>query len=327
MKKISVYLVVLVLSFSMLVSKPVKAAGAEVNVEVSGEIKKGNKIDITLNLKDVSNLYGGDVKFLYDKELLSVDRIEVNRQLVGKVMMESNETDKSNMARYYYTLRGQDPGFTGSGKLLTIKATVLKDGKLVLTPNKLIIQLVEKKVDQDPQYMAFTANVDNKYLEEDQSNGNENSNEDNEGKGEDDKNNEGKGEDNENNENGNNPNNGESNNTGKGEDDKNLGGVLEKLPGAIDKITNNITKENIVNVAIGSKEPTTPNNQSNNEENPEIKDSEVNKKDEEELLTKEDNKNEEKESSNYTIIIAGIVILIAAGGGYFLYLKKGKKEE
>ena len=145
MKKIITFLI----SF-ILFTLPIKAYASDTTVEVKvdGEVKKGNNINIILNVNNVENFYAGSVDFIYDTEQLKVNSIDSSEFITGtddEIMEIGGETAKSrNVANYGFTFIGDKPGISGSGTLVTINATVLSDKELSINTDNMQVKLVQK---------------------------------------------------------------------------------------------------------------------------------------------------------------------------------------
>lgn len=145
MKKVIVFLVI----FSLCIL-PVQAhaSGATVEVKVNGQVKKGENIEILVNVKNVEGFYAASVDFIYDTTLLKVESIaaaEFITKYSNEIMELGGETDKNgNTASYSFTFLGDKPGIKGSGTIATINATVLKNGKLSISQDNMKVKLVKK---------------------------------------------------------------------------------------------------------------------------------------------------------------------------------------
>lgn len=153
MKKIIVAAIML---FFCIMPIPALAESAAVEVKISGQVKNGESIEIFINVKDVEKLYAASVDFTYDTELLKVNTIS-SSEFIGKysndIMELGGETDKNgNTASYSFTFLGDKKGISGSGTLVTISATVLKDDSLEITEDNMKIKLVKRNNDTVENY-------------------------------------------------------------------------------------------------------------------------------------------------------------------------------
>lgn len=148
----------------------VYAADTTVEVKVEGEVKKGNNINITLNLSDVENFYAGSVDFIYDTELLKVNSIASTDFITGnsdEIMEIGGETAKNgNTATYGFTFVGDKPGISGSGALVTINATVMSDEELSINKGNMKVKLVQKTDDTVVSYGYNFIGVGNQEVAE-----------------------------------------------------------------------------------------------------------------------------------------------------------------
>ena len=153
MKKI---IVLSIMFFFCIMPNPALAESAAVEVKISGQVKRGESIEIFINVKDVERLYAASVDFTYDTELLKVNTIS-SSEFIGKysndIMELGGETDKNgNTAAYSFTFLGDKKGISGSGTLVKISATVLKDDSLEITEDNMKIKLVKRNKDTVENY-------------------------------------------------------------------------------------------------------------------------------------------------------------------------------
>ena len=153
MKKI---IVLSIMFFFCIMPNPALAESAAVEVKISGQVKRGESIEIFINVKDVERLYAASVDFTYDTELLKVNTIS-SSEFIGKylnnIMELGGETDKNgNTATYSFTFLGDNKGISGSGTLVKISATVLKDDSLEITEDNMKIKLVKRNNDTVENY-------------------------------------------------------------------------------------------------------------------------------------------------------------------------------
>lgn len=153
MKKI---IVLSIMFFFCIMPIPALAESAAVEVKISGQVKRGESIEIFINVKDVEKLYAASVDFIYDTELLKVNTIS-SSEFIGKylnnIMELGGETDKNgNTATYSFTFLGDNKGISGSGTLVKISATVLKDDSLEITEDNMKIKLVKRNKDTVENY-------------------------------------------------------------------------------------------------------------------------------------------------------------------------------
>ena len=156
MKKVFGFLVLLVFILGFGTAISVSAAETSVVVKVNGiqkedggekiKITKGEEVIITVDINNIKDLYTAFIDFKYDKDLLSITEMKVNKELIGK----SYYQDRSNFinskrARYCYSyIRPNLKGFTGSSNFITFKGTALKDGEQDVTNDIFKVQLVQR---------------------------------------------------------------------------------------------------------------------------------------------------------------------------------------
>lgn len=118
-----------------------------VKFTVNGEIKKGNNIEIVVDLSNLKKLYSALVDYTYDNTLIKVKEIVLNEEIKKQSVMPlfGELSLNGNRARYGFTFQGADSmGLNGEYNFVTIKAEVLKDGELELSADKIKLQLVQK---------------------------------------------------------------------------------------------------------------------------------------------------------------------------------------
>lgn len=149
MKKIkNIFTVVMILLFIVFNSIVVYATEESmVEFTVNGEIKKGNDIEIVVDLSNLKNLYSALVDYTYDNTLIKVKEIVLNEEIKKQSVMPlfGELSLNGNRARYGFTFQGSDSmGLSGDYNFVTIKAEVLKDGGLELSADNIKLQLVQK---------------------------------------------------------------------------------------------------------------------------------------------------------------------------------------
>ncbi|ADL51933.1 cohesin domain-containing protein [Clostridium cellulovorans] len=145
MKRIFNFAFILFVFLLVLRSTSVQASDASIEIKTLGEVKKGNFIDIQIDLNNITNMYAASVDFNYDSKIILVKNISVNRSITGENIYEYNyPNNENNKAKYGFTFLGDTKGYTGTNNFLSIKAEVLSDGKLNINSDNFKIELVEK---------------------------------------------------------------------------------------------------------------------------------------------------------------------------------------
>lgn len=142
MKKSIYFKIALLCIMSLIItfnSKVVFAEGTaafNAKAEVTGEIKKGNTIDIVINTDKIDSIYAADIYLKYDNSLLKITSMEKGDVFSDKSIKTFEVVNKFDNAagtlRYEFTCLGKINGFSGSGSLIKVKAEVLKDGKFII---------------------------------------------------------------------------------------------------------------------------------------------------------------------------------------------------
>ncbi|MGG7058096.1 cohesin domain-containing protein [Clostridium tertium] len=159
MKK-GIILITLIIIFFL----PIKAYASTTTVEVNvdGKVKKGEEINILVNMKGLESLYAASVNFTYDNSFLNIVDITAGDSIknYGDEIMEiGGEVDTSNnKTSYSFTFLGDKEGINGDATLAIIKAKVLKDGSLSIDEDDIKVKLV-KRVDDGVE------NYDYKFIE------------------------------------------------------------------------------------------------------------------------------------------------------------------
>ena len=119
----------LITQFS-LTAIPVKAAEPtpKVTYTVTGEATVGKEITISLNVSNISGLYGGSWDFAYDPNIIRIDEITAG-DLISSIP-QTTTSNKSGHAYFWFTKNGDTTGVstTEAKSIAKIKATVLKEG-------------------------------------------------------------------------------------------------------------------------------------------------------------------------------------------------------
>ena len=109
---------------------PVKAAEAtpKITYTVTGEAAVGKQITISLDVSNISGLYGGSWDFAYDPSILKIDEI-TSGELTSSIP-QTTISNKSGHAYFWFTKTGDTTGVstTEAKSIAKIKATVLKEG-------------------------------------------------------------------------------------------------------------------------------------------------------------------------------------------------------
>ncbi len=111
---------------------PVKAAEAipRITYTVTGEATVGKQITISLNVSNISGLYGGSWDFAYDPNIIKIDEI-TSGELTSSIP-QTTTSNKSGHAYFWFTKTGDTTGVntTEAKSVAKIKATVLKEGTI-----------------------------------------------------------------------------------------------------------------------------------------------------------------------------------------------------
>ena len=152
--KIALFLsALLIFQFVMLNGNNVHASlNTGISYTVSGNTTVGSVIDITVNVSNVNDLYGGSIDFLYDPTLLQVQSITKGNVFNGKTVLTplgENGQINNGKASFAITLKGNTQGVNAtSGTIAIIKAKVLKAGtvKLNTTNSNSSLSLIDNTI-------------------------------------------------------------------------------------------------------------------------------------------------------------------------------------
>jgi hypothetical protein len=153
MKK-SIMLLILIIIFFFPIKAYASTTIVEVNVE--GKVKKGEEVNILINMKGLESLYAASVNFTYDDSILNIVDITAGESIknYGDEIMEiGGEVDTSNnKTSYSFTFLGDKGGINGDATLAIIKAKVLKDGSLSIGEDDIKVKLVKRVGDGVENY-------------------------------------------------------------------------------------------------------------------------------------------------------------------------------
>ena len=184
MKK-NIVLITLILIFLFPLKAYANTTSVEINVD--GNIKKGEEINILINMKGLENLYAASVNFTYDKSVLNIVSITAGdsiKKYADEIMEIGGEVDTTNnKTSYSFTFLGDKEGINGDGTLAIIKAEVLKDGDLLIGQDSMNIKLVKRVGDSvenyDYKFIGYSTENNTDNVEDKVEIGNNNNEEEN----------------------------------------------------------------------------------------------------------------------------------------------------
>ncbi|MBD7915637.1 hypothetical protein H9660_10825 [Clostridium sp. Sa3CUN1] len=152
--KRKIMLITLILIFIFPLKAYASTASVEVNVD--GNVKKGEEINILINMKGLESLYAASVNFTYDKSILNIVNITAGdsiKKYADEIMEIGGEVDTTNnKTSYSFTFLGDKDGINGDGTLAIIKAKILRDGVLSIDEDSIKIKLVKREADSVENY-------------------------------------------------------------------------------------------------------------------------------------------------------------------------------
>ncbi len=157
MKKFLTYVLVIILLFCF--NSKAMAEEISTDIKVNGEIRKGNNLEILIDLKGVERLYAGDMEFNYDAGLLKVNSLRVG-ELISSSNINKTEICKdidnvNGKVRYKFTCLGKANGYFGRGTFIAINAELIKEGKVVIDKKKLKLELYERTESNEIKEIAY----------------------------------------------------------------------------------------------------------------------------------------------------------------------------
>lgn len=153
MKNKIVKTVIISICFFITCCTTVFAAGETV-IRVDGPrtIKKGDKIEYKISVKDVNRLYAGSIDIKFNNENIIFKEIKasdfINKEGVDKIEFGGEPNTDNNKISYQFTCVGQVDGFSGEGVIATVIAEGIKDCEINFD-NSLFIQLCERTESND----------------------------------------------------------------------------------------------------------------------------------------------------------------------------------
>lgn len=155
MKKILGLLTIFLLCFNMIVF-----AQKIPTVEFSGpeSLKKGEKVTYSVNIRDVKNLYGVQMKYKFDASKLKITNIKE-----GKLIKDADRASFGNSGQdaetspfnFYYTFTGEFEGVEGAGEIITFDVEALKDCEVTFGKSNTYIILVENSPENGIGEMTY----------------------------------------------------------------------------------------------------------------------------------------------------------------------------
>lgn len=138
----------------------------EVVVNINGDMAIGNIIEISVDLKNIKNLYAASIDYQYDNTIMEVTDITVSHKIAGDLIYKvfNDKAFNGNRARYGFSFIGADKdGLNGNINFIVIKAKILKDEVIEITNDNFKTQLVQRK-GNDMVDMTYVLNCDKSKL-------------------------------------------------------------------------------------------------------------------------------------------------------------------
>jgi hypothetical protein len=135
------------------------ASEAVIKVEGITTITKGEKIEYTIYIKDVSRLYAGSIDIKFNNDDISFKQITagsfINKDGINKMEFGGKPNEDNNKISYQFTCVGKVDGFTGEGILATVTAEGNRDCEINLN-DSLKIQICERTESNDIVDIKYT---------------------------------------------------------------------------------------------------------------------------------------------------------------------------
>ena len=153
MKNKLVKVVITFICFFIVSSSTVFAAGdAVISVDGPKTIKKGDKIEYKISIKDVNRLYAGSIDIKFNNENIIFKEIKasdfIKKEGVDKMEFGGEPNSDNNKISYQFTCVGKEDGFSGEGVIATVIAEGVKDCEMNFD-DSLVIKLCERTVSND----------------------------------------------------------------------------------------------------------------------------------------------------------------------------------
>ena len=153
MKNKLVKIVIIFICFFTVSSSTVFAASeAVISVEGPQSIKKGEKIEYKISIKDVNRLYAGSIDIKFNNDNIIYKQIKasdfIKKEGVDKMEFGGNPNSDNNKISYQFTCVGKTDGFSGEGVIATVIAEGVKDCEINFD-DSLVIKLCERTVSND----------------------------------------------------------------------------------------------------------------------------------------------------------------------------------
>lgn len=128
-------LFVFTIIFTLLCNLKVWAANEPVvEAKLNGTVKNGNTIEVYIDVNNINRFYAGFLEYNYDNSIIEVLEVIpgdlIKKEGISKMEFGGDAKKSPGKINYYFTCTGQVDGFSGSGRFVTLKAKVLKDGNL-----------------------------------------------------------------------------------------------------------------------------------------------------------------------------------------------------
>lgn len=128
------------------------ASEAVIKVEGKTTITKGEIIEYTIYIKDVSRLYAGSIDIKFNNDDISFKQITagsfINKDEINKMEFGGKPNADYNKISYQFTCVGEVDGFSGEGILATVTAEGNRDCEINLN-DSLKIQICERTESND----------------------------------------------------------------------------------------------------------------------------------------------------------------------------------
>ena len=153
MKNKLMKILIIFICFIILISSTVFAVGETV-IKVDGPktIKKGDKIEYKISVKDVNRLYAGSIDIKFNNENIIIKEIKasdfIKKDGIDKMEFGGGPNLDNNKISYQFTCVGEVNGYSGEGVIATFVAEGVEDCEVNLD-DSLDILLCERTEDND----------------------------------------------------------------------------------------------------------------------------------------------------------------------------------
>lgn len=130
-KKITLFILTFVFCIMSVQSVFAENVDFTSSAEVKGHVKKGQVVQIIINVNNIKSLYAADIALKYDNSILKITDFKkgdlIDNSSINTFEVKKGIDNKKGLFEYEFSCIGKINGFSGSGKLIVLNAKVLKN--------------------------------------------------------------------------------------------------------------------------------------------------------------------------------------------------------